>query len=418
MNTLQILLSCAVLCVFTENISAETLQIHAHVLQLSPDSRVGNVAMTIHDGTITRIAPAKGKKPDLTGQFVTQGFIEAGSRLGLGEVLLVNNTVDGSFSAQGSAQSSAQNSTRQNSNYASFRVADSFQTSSQRLGVARKQGITTIIATPRGGLFSGRSAIYSNSQTPRLVVETAAMYTTLGHGVIGHSDGSRGIAIQSVRQALNETKEYLANQNRFFTNRLYPLQTSRANIEALSSLFTKKMPLVIRANRLSDIKAAAAIHKDFGIRVAIEGGAESWKMADTLAKANIPVIIDPAHNLPNSFDAILLPKDLPMRLHKKGVHLIFSTVGSWPFNGTLRQLAGIAIARGLPWKEALRAITQTPANLFELPASKAITEGQPANFVIWSGDPFLMSSYPIAIFIDGKQQSLTTRQDLLFDRYR
>ncbi len=44
--------------------------------------------------------------------------------------------------------------------------------------------------------------------------------------------------------------------------------------------------------------------------------------------------------------------------------------------------------------------------------------GKRADVVVWDGDPLELSSRPVAVFIDGQQQSLENRQNQLLQRYR
>ena len=76
------------------------------------------------------------------------------------------------------------------------------------------------------------------------------------------------------------------------------------------------------------------------------------------------------------------------------------------------------MAYGLPWNEALKAVTINPAQVFGV-ADKAgsLEVGKDADVVVWSGDPFEPMSQPLAIFIKGEAQALTSRSLELRDRY-
>jgi imidazolonepropionase-like amidohydrolase len=47
-----------------------------------------------------------------------------------------------------------------------------------------------------------------------------------------------------------------------------------------------------------------------------------------------------------------------------------------------------------------------------------LAAGARGNLVLWSGDPFELSSHAIKVFIDGKDLDLRTRQTELFERWR
>ena len=84
----------------------------------------------------------------------------------------------------------------------------------------------------------------------------------------------------------------------------------------------------------------------------------------------------------------------------------------------LTQLAGNAVAFGLPWMEGLRAITQTPAEILGLGDKfGSLKAGMVADVVVWDGDPLEVSSYPDHVIIDGEEIDLVSRQTKLRDRY-
>jgi imidazolonepropionase-like amidohydrolase len=85
----------------------------------------------------------------------------------------------------------------------------------------------------------------------------------------------------------------------------------------------------------------------------------------------------------------------------------------------VKQHAGNAVAYGLPWDAALRAVTLTPAETFGVAdAIGSLAPGKVANVVIWSGDPFELSSRAEQVFIRGVEVQAPSRQDLLSDRYK
>ena len=130
------------------------------------------------------------------------------------------------------------------------------------------------------------------------------------------------------------------------------------------------------------------------------------------------MIFNPAPQSPTNFDTLGARDDSPARLHQAGVKVILSSYG-WSNNvRRLRQLAGRAIAYGLPSGEALRAISQTPATVFGRGhAFGSIKAGMFADLVLWSGDPFEVTSIAEGIWIQGQRQSLRSRQEQLAERY-
>ena len=74
--------------------------------------------------------------------------------------------------------------------------------------------------------------------------------------------------------------------------------------------------------------------------------------------------------------------------------------------------------RGLTWEQALAAVTINPANIFGVRSRGTLQTGAAADVVVWSGDPFELSTKVETIVVGGAIQSLTTRQTRLFNRYK
>jgi imidazolonepropionase-like amidohydrolase len=193
------------------------------------------------------------------------------------------------------------------------------------------------------------------------------------------------------------------------------------DLDALVPVVEGRMPLVVEAYRESDIRQVIAFASAYRLKVILLGGAEAWKAAPALARAGIPVIADPRDNLPTSFETLGATLDNVPRLQKAGVKVAIATMGGALDQRyrSLRQFAGIAVANGLPYEEALASITRIPAEIWGMAATYGTLErGKEADVVIWSGDPLELASLPTAVFIRGQAQDLTSRQTQLRDRYR
>jgi imidazolonepropionase-like amidohydrolase len=174
--------------------------------------------------------------------------------------------------------------------------------------------------------------------------------------------------------------------------------------------------VVFEVNRASDIIATLAFAHRNGMKPVIYGGGEAWVVAKELARSDVPVIINPIEDLPQDFDHLAATLENAARLNRAGVRVVISTAdGS---NARLvRQLAGNAVAHGLPWDAALAAITVNPANVFGLASKGRIVPGHGAELVLWSGDPLEVSTLADAVWIGGVAVDLRSRQTELRDRY-
>ncbi len=183
------------------------------------------------------------------------------------------------------------------------------------------------------------------------------------------------------------------------------------------------VPLVIDANRESDIRQAIALARDERIRVIVKGGIEAWRAADELAAAQIPVVLDPTINLPLYFDELGARADNAALLQRAGVLVAFrvnlSVHASYNAGYGLREVAGLAVANGMDHGAALAAVTVNPAWIWGV-ANRcgALAAGLDADVVVWDGDPFEPLSNVVTVFLRGQEVTADTRQRALRERHR
>ena len=135
--------------------------------------------------------------------------------------------------------------------------------------------------------------------------------------------------------------------------------------------------MIFRVARAADIRRAVAFAKRHGMKPVIAGGEEAWVVAQELADDDIPVLLDALANLPASFDSIGSRLDNAALLHRAGVRIGFTQFGESHNARKIRQLAGNAVAHGLPAEAALAALTARPAEIFGVGANRGrIARGQ------------------------------------------
>ena len=409
--------STLVLASLAGHVHANSIVIEHATILVDPTTIQRDATVLIRGNTISavgssgsgRIRVPKGTRTiNARGKIVTAGLIDASSRLGLVEVILEPTSVEGRFASGW------------NTVHASYHVSDGFNPSSVYIPIARTGGITSAIITPTGGLISGLGAWHSmDGRLPTTTRSPAiAVYASLGNQALGSARGSRGMAIARIRQILDDAKLYAQRKRAFDRNQVRKLVGSRLVLESLLPVIRGTIPFVVRAHRAADIVAAVRLAKEHGVRLIVEGGTEAWRVAQLLAEANVGVILDPTANLPRGFDRIYVRNDAAALLSAAGVTVAISTLGDAANSRTLRQLAGIAVARGMTRPAALAAITTAPAALFGVQNRGTVQAGQIADLVVWSGDPLETSTKVETMLIGGVEQSNRTRQRLLFDRYR
>jgi imidazolonepropionase-like amidohydrolase len=156
------------------------------------------------------------------------------------------------------------------------------------------------------------------------------------------------------------------------------------------------------------------------VRLIISGGAEAWMLAERLAAARVPVLTNATNNIPSSFATLGSRQENAALLRGAGVTVALIGGPTEAFNvRNIRQEAGNAVAYGMTWDDALRAVTLVPATLLGVADRIGSREGgKDANLVIWSGDPFEFTTVAERVFIRGREIGEPSRQDLLMERYR
>jgi imidazolonepropionase-like amidohydrolase len=149
----------------------------------------------------------------------------------------------------------------------------------------------------------------------------------------------------------------------------------------------------------------------------VAGAQEGWEVAGELAAAGVPVLVEPLDNIP-SYDALGVRYENAALLARAGVTVALMETDTHNARN-LRQQAGNAVAYGLPWEAALRAVTLAPAEIFGVAERYgSLDPGKVANVVVWSGDPFEFTTAVEHVLIRGAEVPLRSRQTELFERYR
>jgi imidazolonepropionase-like amidohydrolase len=235
------------------------------------------------------------------------------------------------------------------------------------------------------------------------------LFINLGGNANVMSAGSRAGQWMLLEQAIRETRSPTAQDEHLL---LHPLGR-----EALAK-YLNGGRVVFNVNRAADIRRAVAFAKRNGMKPIIAGGAEAWVVADELARDKVPVLLDTLVNLPYNFDDIGARLDNATLLNKAGVRIAFTQFNESHNARKIRQLAGNAVAHGLPKDAALAALTSEPAEIFGLAGGRRrIARGQVADLVLWSGDPLEVTSAADQVWIGGRAVEMRSRQTELRERY-
>lgn len=398
-------------------VQAQTVAITGGTVYPVSGPRIENGTVLIQNGRIVAVGsniqvPAGARRIDASGKWVTPGFIHPWTSIGLQEIGL-------------SADPSDQVAQDDAAVAASFRPWDAFNAESPLIEHVRHDGVTTLGVAPAGNLIAGQHALVDlvdGTGAQMLRRAPSAVVAQLASAQAGGT-GARGQLIAKLRDVLRDAREWPRLRAAYEQNRARPLAAEPADLEALQPVLSGDIPLVIAANRAAEIDAALAVARDFDIRIVLVGAAEAWMRAAELARAGVPVIVGGIRNIPADFNSLNSRGDNAALLRAAGVDVILfvdSYGDGGSFNGgNIRFEAGNAVANGLPWDQALRAVTLAPARAFGADgAIGALAPGLDANVVVWSGDPFEFSTHAETVLIRGTEVSLNTREQELTRRYR
>ena len=369
----------------------------------------GNIL--IENGTIKRISSANMQADfviDASGMIVTPGIIGTDTNIGIVEIGALSVTRDDSSDIYSIG----------------FSIHDAFNPKSTLIPWNRSNGVTSALSLPQntsspiGGLGSyflldGELDITSNKDI--------VMIGNVG----GSSNKSRAETFSVMDDLLSFASSINARDLSSDSDIADLIEGSPIadfmelhprDVKALFKLVNDNLPLIISTHRASDILKLIELKEKYSLNLIIKGAQDASLVASQIAESNIPLIINPINNIPDSFDELASNIQMASRLEKKGIDIMFNTPRSHNFH-LVRQGAGVAVANGMSYEAAIKAITSTPANVFNIEQRGEIKTGYFADIVIWDADPLEPSSMPEYVFINGKAIDLTTRSSRLRDRY-
>lgn len=396
-------------------------------------SVIENGTVVMRDGRIVSVgtggAPAGARVVDASGKVVTPGIVAVDSGLGGSEISSVGDDLRNSS----------------NTLSAAFDVSYGLDPWSITLPTARLGGVTRAVVVPNHpgssgghyheedtagageggyhtpGLFAGQAAVIHLGQgTDILVRPRVAMVAPFGDAGAGVAGGARGAEFTLFRETMAEVRLYARNKSAYERGGLRDLSLSRADLEALIPVAEGRMPLIVTVSRASDILMVLRLADEENIKVILDGAEEGWMVADRIAAAGVPALVNPVTNLPGNLERRGARMQNAAALHAAGVVIaIKGNEGSIHRARETRYNAGNAVSHGLPHDAAIAAITTNPARIFGFgDRFGTLAAGAEADVVIWSGDPLEPLSQTVAVFVKGVEQPMTARNLLLRDRYR
>jgi len=415
--------------------AAITLPNHAQTAPSAPVAIVGGKLLTVTHGVIengtvilsggkiTAIGPAAStpvpsgaKVFDAKGMTVYPGLFDAETNLGLIEV--------------GSDEASNDKAETADEIEPHMHVADAFHAETVRIPVERLNGITNAIVAPGSeDSIAGQDAaiqLWGQSRDQMILVRDIALAMNFEGSVRRKGEGKgkfpstrMGLASQ-LRQAFLDAQAYEAEHEAAGKpEHKGPAPKRDLKLEALLPYLHGEKPVVLAARDGYEVEVAMQLAREFHLKVILNHLTHAQDVLDEVASYHVPVIVGPIYDAPlanERYDAVY---SLPAELARRGVLIALSSNGAGM--GQSRNLpyaAGYSVAYGLPYDEALKAITINPAKMFGLDNELgSLDVGKTGNVVIANGDPLDVRTAVKQVFISGTPIPMVSRQTQLRDEY-
>jgi imidazolonepropionase-like amidohydrolase len=407
---------------------------------------IENGVVVMQNGKITAVGPASSvnipsdaKIIDATGMTIYPGLIDSETSLGLTEIsaeAMTNDMVELSDEIM-----------------PHMHTADAFHAESALIPVARLNGITNAVIAPEGAdTLPGQDSfiqLAGSNATEMLLIRDNAMPLNFT-GDERRNKGAfekhkfpstrMGLAAQ-LRQAFIDAQDYKAkwaeydrkksdaaqNQNQTKENqKQIQLKDKKSDpappkrdlkLEALVPYLEGKKTIVLAAESPSDLQTAVSLANEFKLKFVLNHIVHSQPVLDYVAGLKVPVIVGPIYEAPKEDERYDNVYSLPAQLYKRGVKIVFASYSAHNVRN-LPDQAGFATAFGLPYDEALKAITLNPAEIWGVADQLgSLDVGKTANVVVANGDPLDIKTDVKQVFIQGREVPMTNRQTQLRDDY-
>lgn len=409
-------------CLAAAPAAAQDLVIRGGTVHTLAGPDITNGAVLVQNGRIAAVGadvetPAGAVVIDASGKHVYPGLFDAITQLGLTEIGAVDVTSDlrelGTFNPH-------------------LYGLTAVHPSSEHIPVARANGVTHAGASPSartGGIGGQVSLIHLEGwtieemlidSTVGIIVDWPSLSGGFGWWRSGGSQRSFRERQKDYRQRVDSLELWL-DASRQYMHAVNAGATVERDLrlEAMGKVVRRELPLLINANSEREITDAVAFADSQDVRIVILGGHEAWKVRDSLAAKQIPVILGRPQMTPSGADERYDEQYAqPGMLHDAGVTFAISTFNASD-SRTLPYEAGTAVPYGLPEDEALRAITLYPAEILGVADRLGTIEvGKAANLIVTDGTPLEIRTTYHHIIINGRDVGLMNKHLELYETYK
>ncbi|MGI6566365.1 MAG: amidohydrolase [Limnochordia bacterium] len=342
--------------------------------------------------------PADAEVIDGTGKVLSPGLIDAHSHAGLDEE---------GYGSEGWDYNEAVDPATP-----WLRAIDGINPTEMGLRDAAANGVTTVCVVPgSANVLGGEGVIihtYGNVVDEMVVSRDAGLKVAFGENPKRVYQQQKKMPTTRMgtaailREHLVKAANYMAKLERGEKD---PEKTPERDLrmENLVRVLRREIPLRAHAHRADDMMTALRIAEEFNVRIVIEHATEGHKIAEQLARRQVPAVVGPSLSSRSKVELQELDFRTAAVLNAEGVKVALTLDHPVIPLKYLPVVAALAVRYGLPEQEAWKAITINPAEILGIDDRVGSIEvGKAADLVLWSGDPLDVRSRAERVLIDGR----------------
>ncbi|MHA2090916.1 MAG: amidohydrolase [Candidatus Kariarchaeaceae archaeon] len=368
------------------------------------EDRIANIGIGIDTGGCEIV--------DCTGKYITPGFIDAHTHVGMYEQASREDiTYDWNETVEAVVPQ--------------LKSMDSIFPEEQSFEDARRGGVTTLgithgSANPIGGQLCVVKS-YGDIVDKMVIKEPAGLKFAMGEnpkrtGMSNKRSPHTRMAVASlIRKSFHEATDYQKEWEEFMDKKnREELKEDAEQVyvkppkydmgkEILLKVLNREIPVRNHCHRADDIATAIRLSEEFGYKLVLDHATESYKIKEFVVEKQIPVVIGPLFGVPTKRETRDKSMHTPGIMMQAGAMVCITTDAPVvPIDG-LRDTLIMAIRAGLSEDRALETITINPARVLELDDRVgSLKAAKDADFLIFNGNPLDGRNKVMQTYIDGK----------------
>jgi imidazolonepropionase-like amidohydrolase len=298
------------------------------------------------------------------------------------------------------------------------RLLDGLNPRTSSLQRAQSGGITTVNVMPGSGHLDSGQTLYlklrddARTVDDLLILDKDGKYmggikfangTNSLRSTGGSFPGTRARSAALVREQFLKAQDY-REKIRKAGNDKSKLPPRDLAMEALVEVLDRKRTVHFHTHRHDDIMTALRLQKEFGFKLVLQHVSEAWKVAEEIAKANVPSSIILIDSPGGKLETVDIKFENGVALEKAGALVGFHTDDYITDSRLFLRSAGLAVRAGMSREKALYGMTMAGAIMLEMQDRiGSLEQGKDADFIVLSGDPLSVYTHVLETWVEGKK---------------